>query len=106
MAVLATRPSRGSFAAARLGSLVALVAVVVALIIGGAICIHVFAPHTGGSAVRWVHDAGAWLTQPFHGLVRRSDGHQMTVNWGIAAAVYLVVGLAIARLVRSLAARG
>jgi hypothetical protein len=104
MAVLTTRPSRGSFAVARLGSVVALAAVVVALIIGAAICLAVFAPHTGGPLVRWLHSAGAWLTQPFQGLVHRAND-QMTVNWGIAAAVYLVAGLVIARLMRGAAWR-
>jgi H+/gluconate symporter-like permease len=106
MAVLATRPGRGSFALARVASLVAAAALAVALLIGAAICLHVFAPGANGAVVRWVHDAGAWLTQPFHGAIQRSGGHRLTVNWGVAAAVYLVGGLVVARLLRAAAWRG
>jgi hypothetical protein len=46
--------------------------------------------------VRWLVDAGRWLTTPFHGLFSvRGDWHYV-VNWGLAALVYLVVGRMIA----------
>jgi hypothetical protein len=101
MAVLATRPRRGSFALAGLGRLVALAAVVVALLIGAAIGLHVWAPHASGQVASWVRHAGSWLTQPFQGLVSEHGDARVWVNWGIAAAVYLVGGLVIARLMRS-----
>jgi hypothetical protein len=100
MAVLTTGRARGSYAMAQLGSLVALAALLVALLIGAAICLIVYAPHTGGSLVHWVRHAGAWLTGPFHGMVTAHGDHRVIVNWGIAAAVYLVGGTIVARLIR------
>src|SRR5437764_5274621 len=100
MAVVATRPGRGSFALVALGRLIALAAVVLAMIIAAAILLHVYAPDTTGRAVTWVHDAANWLTSPFHGMVNGSGQRAFVVNWGIAAAVYLVGGLLIARLLR------
>jgi hypothetical protein len=99
MAIIAARP-RGSFAMARLATLVAAAAVVVALIIGAAILLDVYAPHTTGSAVTWVKHAGAWLTSPFHNVVNARGARHVWMNWGIAAAVYLLVGMIIARVMR------
>src|SRR3954454_9999422 len=100
MAVAATRPGRGSFALVALGRLIALAAIVVALIIGAAIVLHVYAPDTTGRAVTWVHDAANWLTSPFHGMVNGSGQRAFIINWGVAAGVYLVGGLFIAGLLR------
>jgi hypothetical protein len=97
MTIVATRP-RGSFAMARLASVVAAAAVIVALIIGVAIVLNIYAPHTTGSGVRWVKDAGSWLTSPFHNVVSARGDRHIWLNWGIAAAVYLVGGLLIARV--------
>ncbi|MDQ1686013.1 MAG: hypothetical protein QOC82_2750 [Frankiaceae bacterium] len=97
MTLVASRP-RGSFALSRLAALIAAAAVIVALIIGAAILLDVYAPHTTGSAVRWVKDAGAWLTTPFHNVVNAHGIRHLWINWGIAAAVYLVGGLLIARV--------
>lgn len=97
MTLVATRP-RGSFAMARLGALVAAAAVVVALIIGAAILLEVYSPHVNASVGRWVEHAGSWLTQPFHNLVRASGDRHIWLNWGIAAAVYLVGGVLIGRV--------
>lgn len=99
MALAATRP-RGSYALARLASLIALAAVVVALLIGAAIILRVYYPHAGGDAVAWVKHAGAWLTSPFHNLVSASGKRHIWLNWGIAAVIYLVGGGLIAGLMR------
>ena len=97
MAIVAPRP-RGSYAMASVARLVAAAALIVALIIGAAILLNVYAPHTTGSAVAWVKHAGAWLTSPFHNVVNTTGPRHIWVNWGIAAAVYLVVGMVIARV--------
>jgi hypothetical protein len=104
MALVAARP-RGSLAVARLAALVAAAALVVTLIIGAAVLLYVYAPHTTGSAVTWVKHAGSWLTTPFHNVVNTSGDRHIWVNWGIAAAVYLVVGMLISRVMRG-AGRG
>lgn len=100
MAIVAPRP-RSSFALARLGALVATAALIVALIIGAAILLMVYAPHTTGSAVHWVKNAGSWLTSPFHNIVNARGDRHIWLNWGIAAVIYLIVGMAIARVMGS-----
>jgi hypothetical protein len=99
MTLAATRP-RGSFALARFAALVAAAALIVALIIGAAIVLYVYAPHTTGSAVTWVKDAARWLTTPFHHVINASGDRKIWLNWGLAAVVYLVVGMIIARVMR------
>jgi hypothetical protein len=107
MAVMSTRgpltrrAGRGSFAMAQLATLVALAALIVALLIGAAILLYVYAPHTTGSAVTWLKHAASWLTAPFHHMVRSSGDRRIWLNWGIAAAIYLVGGTVIARLLRA-----
>ena len=99
MTIAATRP-RGSYAVASFAALVAAATVIVTLIVGAAILLQVYAPHTSGSAVTWVRHAGSWLTSPFHNVVNASGERHIWLNWGIAAAVYLVVGMLIARVMR------
>ena len=69
MAIVAPRP-RSSFAMTGVARAVAAAALIVALIIGAAILLYVYAPHTTGSAVHWVKQAGSWLTSPFHNVVK------------------------------------
>jgi len=97
MTIAAMRPRR-SYAMSGLASAVAAAAVIVALIIGAAILLDVYAPHTTSSIATWVRHAGSWLTQPFHNLVSARGDRHIWLNWGIAAAVYLVGGLFIARV--------
>jgi len=97
MTIVATRPRR-SVGLAPLAGLVAAAAVVVALIIGAAILLDIYAPHSTASIATWVRHAGSWLSQPFHNLVNARGDRHIWLNWGIAAAVYLVVGLLIARV--------
>ena len=92
---------RGSYAAAQLAALVATAAAIVVVLIGVAIVLYVFAPHTTDSAVTWIKHAGAWLTSPFHHLVHARGDRRIWLNWGIAAAIYLLAGAVIARLIRS-----
>jgi hypothetical protein len=99
MAVVAPR-ARGSYALASLAALVAAAALIVALIIGAAIVLYVYAPHTTGTAVSWVKHAASWLTQPFHNVINANGDRHIWLNWGLAAAVYLVVGLILARVMR------
>jgi hypothetical protein len=44
--------------------------------------------------------AGTWLASPFHDVFLNSDpDRQLYINWGIAAAVYLLIGRALSWLV-------
>jgi hypothetical protein len=51
--------------------------------------------------VDWLVGAGDSLTEPFHGIFT-PDGRkaQVAVNWGLAAAIYALIGGFIARLLR------
>lgn len=78
-----------------------LVATVVAAIIVIGILLVVFKANMSNDLVKAVHDAAKFLAGPFDGMFHL-DSRKWTIalNWGIAAAVYLVVGSLIARLLR------
>ena len=78
---------------------VSAVASVVAGIIVVGILLVLFEASRGTDVVAWLLDAARWLTAPFHGLFDLSSQKwQTALNWGIAAAVYTLVGRLIARL--------
>src|SRR5258707_1187768 len=73
---------------------------VVAAIIVAAIVLHLLNANPSNGIVDAIHQAGSWLTTPFHNLFSPKDGDlKMALNWGIAAAVYLIVARFIARLI-------
>jgi hypothetical protein len=86
-------------ARATLARVVTLVAAIVAGIIVIGILLVVVGANQSNELVKAVMDAARWLAGPFRDLFSL-NGHKATiaVNWGIAAAVYLVVGRLIARL--------
>lgn len=49
--------------------------------------------------VSWFHDAGSWLSSPFHGIFHIGD-HKLNVvvNWGIAALAWSAVAMVLIRL--------
>ena len=72
--------------------------VVVAVIVAG-ILIHLLDANTSNAIVAFFDDAARWLTQPFHGIFTpEGQKARIAVNWGLAAAVYAIVGLLLARL--------
>ena len=83
-----------------LARLIGAVASAVAALIVLAIVLIVLEANTANALVSFVVDAGRWLAGPFDGLFSL-EGRKLetAVNWGIAAAVYLIVGRLIARLV-------
>jgi hypothetical protein len=89
---------RGAWTLARLVNLVA--SVVAGIIVVG-ILLVVLEAHRSNDVVNAVLDAARFLAGPFKDIFSL-DSHKATtaVNWGIAAAVYLVVGGLIARLLR------
>jgi hypothetical protein len=87
---------RGRLALARL---VTAVAGVVAAIIVLAIVLHVLNANPSNGIVDVIHQAGSWLSAPFHGLFSPHDADlRMAVNWGLAALVYVIAARLIARL--------
>jgi hypothetical protein len=71
---------------------------VAGLIVAGILC-HVLEASPTNDIVSALYDVDGWLVGPFKGLFDLDDAKlQIAVNWGLAAAVYLAVGLLIARL--------
>jgi hypothetical protein len=75
------------------------VSIVVAIILAG-ILLVVLKANPANSIVSEVHSWAQWLAGPFDGMFSfHSANTAIAVNWGIAAVVYLFVGVVIARLV-------
>jgi hypothetical protein len=89
-----------------LARLVRSVAGLVALVIAAAIVLRLLDANPHNTIVSDLHDAGKWLVGPFLGLFTIKDPKvAITVNWGIAAIVYLVVGGFVARMIARAALR-
>jgi hypothetical protein len=81
--------------------IVMLVAWVVVAVIVAAILLRVLDANAGNSLVKGVHDLAETLVGPFKDLFTiKNPKVSIAVNWGIAAAVYLLVGTLIARVLR------
>jgi hypothetical protein len=80
--------------------------IVVVVIVAG-ILIHVLDANTSNAIVSFIDDTANWLTTPFHGMFS-PDGKnvRLAVNWGVAAVVYALVGMLLARLLARSAGRG
>jgi hypothetical protein len=79
---------------------VRLAAVLVVLLIALAIVLRVIGANPSNSIAHDVHTAAGTIVGPFRGLfVIRHAKLEMTVNWGLAALVYLIVGSALAALI-------
>ena len=71
---------------------------VVAIIVA-AILVRVLGANQSNELVSTITDWGRWLAGPFKDLFSfDSEKTTVAVNWGLAALVYLVVGMFIARL--------
>ena len=105
--VVDDRPGAGATVAAGAGSgllmiarLVRFVAGVLATIIIAAILFRVFDANQANGIVSWFHDTGRSLVGPFDGMFTiKNPKTDIAVNWGIGAAVYLIVGGFIAGLI-------
>lgn len=85
--------------------LVARIVMVVTLIIVGiivaAILLKVLGANNGNSLVKAVHDVGKALVGPFKDIFTvKKPKVSIAVNWGVAAAIYFIVGSIIARILR------
>jgi hypothetical protein len=75
------------------------VSIVVFIIVAG-ILLVVLKANATNSIVLEVHSWARWLAGPFDGMFSfHSANTAIAVNWGIAAVVYLFVGVLIARLI-------
>ncbi len=91
-------------AAATAGNAVSLVAVIVAAIIALGIAFVIFDANKANGIVSFVLRVAGDLVGPFKDLFTPKDPKRnVFVNWGLAAVVYLVLGLFVARILRRLA---
>jgi hypothetical protein len=82
-----------------LARIVRLATKAVAAVIVAGILLYVLGANQSNSVVEVVMDAGRFLVGPFDGLFTMDDAKwELAVNWGIAAAVWLVAGALVARL--------
>ena len=89
-----------------LARLIRTLAGLIALVIVAAIVLFVLGANPSNAVVSAIHDAGAWLVGPFKNLFSIHNAKlAMAVNWGLAAAVYLVVGHLIASLLARMSPR-
>jgi hypothetical protein len=88
-------------AANLIARILSLVAALVVLVIVLGIAFVVLKANMGNSIVSSIHDAAKFLVGPFDGIFKPSD-HRLAVaiNWGLAAAVYLVVARLVVGLLR------
>jgi hypothetical protein len=85
-----------------LARLVRAAAGIVFVLIVLAIILYDAKANPSNSIVKAIHDAGNTLTTPFHGLFNvHGLRKQLTINWGIAAVVYLIAGVIVAAIVAS-----
>jgi len=90
-----------------LARMVKTLASVVAGVIVVGILLHVFGANSHNEVVRFVYDLDRPLVSPFQSLFNlHSAKLQIALNWGIAAAVYAMVGTLIARLLAGVALTG
>jgi hypothetical protein len=89
---------------ARLAGLVALIGMAVAFVIVIGISLVVLDARESNDIVSVWLDVARWLTTPFHGMfdLERGKEHLQTgINWGLAALVYWLAAMLIARLLRA-----
>jgi hypothetical protein len=91
-----------------LARLIMAIATVIALLIVAAILLRDLDANATNSLVKAVHNAANFFAGSFTGLFKET-GHPkraLTINWGIAAVVYLIVGAVISRLIGSVGRGG
>ena len=89
-----------------LARLVRIVAGLVVLLIALAIVLRLVHANGGNSLVHDIHDGAHTLVGPFDNMFSIRNGTTaLTVNWGIAAVIYLLAGGFIARLLARAAVR-
>ena len=84
-----------------LAAVVDVVTGVVALIIVLGILLVVLGANMDNGLVNAVHDAARFLAGPFDEMFKpKNHKTEIAINWGIATAVYVIVGRFIASLLR------
>ena len=93
----AAAANRGRLVLARV---IGTIAAIVALILLVGVALVLLEANQSNAVVELVRDAASWLAGPFEGMFsfdrRRTE---TAVNWGVAAAVWFVLGRLLARIV-------
>jgi hypothetical protein len=93
--------AHGSRALSLLAAAIDIVVAIVAILMLGGILFVVLKANPHNGIVNFFHDAAKWLAGPFDGMFNIKDHKaEIAVNWGIALAVYVIVGRALASLLR------
>jgi hypothetical protein len=83
-----------------LARIVGAVAAIVALILLAGIALVLLKANPSNEIVSAIRDAAAWLAGPFDGMFQFDRARtELAVNWGIAAAVWFLLGRLLARLI-------
>jgi hypothetical protein len=78
-----------------------------AAVIVVAVLLYALGARQSNDVVSAVMDAGRWLVGPFDGLFAIDDRKlELAVNWGIAAALWSIVGGLVARVLASVSGVG
>jgi hypothetical protein len=91
-----------------LARLIMAIATLIAVLIVLAIVLRDVDANAGNSIVKGIHDGANFFAGAFTGLITfKGDAKaELTVDWGIAALVYLVVGSLIARWIAGIGRSG
>ena len=101
MSVLPSRRGtrRSSAGLAQLGSWIQAIAIAVAVIIGIGILFVLIDANPRNDIVDLVNRIAGWLATPFADLLTISDSKTRQIaNWGLAAIVYLLLGMLVGRM--------
>ncbi len=87
--------------------IVRLITTIIVVILVAGILLKVLGANASNSIVKDVHDVAKFLAGPFDGMFTpHSAKAAIAINWGIAAAVYFVIGNLIAGLIARAAPEG
>ncbi len=85
-----------------LGRLVRLIAGLIFLLIVLGIILYDLKANGNNSIVKAIHDAANFFASPFNGIFSpKGLRTRLSINWGIAAVVYLIAGSIIAAIIAS-----
>jgi len=97
--------TRGGSAALIIARIIMIVAGIIALIIALGILFVLLGANMENSIVSTVHDVADALVGPFDGIFTPDNPKlAITINWGLAIVVYLVVAKIVSGLIRRLGA--
>ena len=94
---------------ARVAGVIAFLGMAAAFVIVIGIALVVLDAKESNDIVRAWLDVSRFLTEPFQGIfdLERGKEHlQIAINWGIAALVYLVLAMVVARVLRGMSGPG